>query len=57
MNFKLFYLFSSLFVNKSYKKNYNIPVIDSYYIPDEVWKKHFGPQKLKNSTITDSDRV
>lgn len=53
---KVFYLINSLFVFKSNRfRTSHVSDIESYYIPDEVWKKHFNPQKLKNSTITDSN--
>ena len=56
MYLKFYFLINSLFAlnNNRFRTSHNSN-IETYKIPDEVWKKHFDHQKLKNSTITNSN--
>ena len=57
-NMNIFYLINSFLVCNNCRFNSLCKTrIESYWIPPEVWDKHFNNQKLKNSTITDSDRI
>lgn len=57
MKFNIFHLISSLLVCNNCRFNSLCKTsIDSYWIPPEVWDKHFNHQKLKNATIINHNR-